>query len=79
VRAPSSTLPPKIKVFFFEKKKQKTSASLDAPDGQVRDSEQKFFASFFQKRSPSFLPYAAKELTTGLEIRRFEGRARKQG
>jgi len=34
------------KVFFFEKKKQKTFMSWE----KVRDSEQKFFGSFFQKR-----------------------------
>jgi hypothetical protein len=38
-------------MFFFEKKNQKTFASLGAHWGKVRDSEQKFFASFFQKRS----------------------------
>jgi hypothetical protein len=43
------------KVFFFEKKKQKTFVSLGGCWRKVRDSDQKFFASFFQKRSPSFL------------------------
>jgi hypothetical protein len=41
----------KGKVFFFEKKKQKTFTSSGAPRGQVRDSDQKFFGSFFQKRT----------------------------
>jgi hypothetical protein len=39
------------KAFFFEKKKQKTFVSLDGGWGKVRDSEQKFFGSFFQKRT----------------------------
>jgi hypothetical protein len=41
----------KARVFFFEKKNQKTFASLGTPWAELRDSEQKFFASFFQKRS----------------------------
>jgi hypothetical protein len=46
-------------VFFFEKKNQKTFAYGPLPviqtggTGAARNS-QKFFASFFQKRSPSF-------------------------
>jgi hypothetical protein len=52
------------KVFFFEKKKQKTFISVgrifirlagrrikNPPHGTVRDSDQKFFGSFFQKRT----------------------------
>jgi len=38
-------------VFFFGKKNQKTFVYLGAPWAEVLDSEQKFFASFFQKRS----------------------------
>jgi len=34
-------------MFLFEKKNQKTFASLRAFGAEVRDSEQKFFASFF--------------------------------
>jgi len=41
------------RMFFFEKKNQKTFTSLGVRCGEVRDSEQKFFASFFQKRSSS--------------------------
>jgi len=44
----------KEKVFFFEKKKQKTFVSLSG-GRKLRDSEQKFFGSFFQKRT-FFLP-----------------------
>jgi hypothetical protein len=42
------------KHFFFEKKKQKTLLCMAAafPDGHGLNS-QKFFASFFQKRSAS--------------------------
>jgi len=39
------------RMFFFEKKNQKTFAFF-ARWSEVRDSEQKFFASFFQKRRP---------------------------
>jgi hypothetical protein len=46
------------KVFFFEKKKQKTFMSLAGCWGEVRDSAQKFFGSFFQKRT--LLPYASR-------------------
>jgi hypothetical protein len=42
-------------MFFFKKKNQKTFTSLRARWGEIRDSAQKFFASFFQKRR-SFLP-----------------------
>jgi hypothetical protein len=43
------------KHFFFEKKKQKTLLCMAAafPDGHGLNS-QKFFASFFQKRSASY-------------------------
>jgi hypothetical protein len=45
-------------MFFFEKKNQKTFANFAAQRSRMgvgagRDG-QKFFASFFQKRSPSF-------------------------
>jgi len=40
-------------MFFFEKKNQKTFASLRTPSGEIRDSNQKFFGSFFQKRTAS--------------------------
>jgi hypothetical protein len=52
------------KYFFFEKKKQKTFALLVAPLkplARLREGErlplnnQKFFDSFFQKRTTSFL------------------------
>jgi hypothetical protein len=44
------------KDFFFEKKKQKTFANRNSlyPDGPQPNVE-KFFASFFQKRSPFFV------------------------
>jgi hypothetical protein len=45
----------KEKVFFFEKKKQKTFMSLGWCLRKVRDSDQKFFGSFFQKRTAFFL------------------------
>jgi hypothetical protein len=40
------------RMFFFEKKNQKTFASYGPLCSEVRDSQQKFFASFFQKRRP---------------------------
>jgi hypothetical protein len=40
-------------VIFFEKKTQKTFMFLSTRWADFRDSEQKFFASFFQKRSSS--------------------------
>jgi hypothetical protein len=45
------------KYFFFEKKKQKTFICLvDAADATATHQiEQKFFGSFFQKRTASFL------------------------
>jgi hypothetical protein len=45
------------KQFFFEKKNQKTFALGDAlhPRGPRQPTEQKFFGSFFQKRTASFL------------------------
>jgi len=45
-------------MFFFEKKNQKTFAPWHTRPismSAAYPSEQKFFASFFQKRSPSFL------------------------
>jgi len=42
-------------MFFFEKKNQKTFARLEPRQSDWRGSNiQKFFASFFQKRSPFF-------------------------
>jgi hypothetical protein len=51
-----------VRMFFFEKKNQKTFATLVGSLAQARgfDSNrqlQKFFGSFFQKRT-SFLPVA---------------------
>jgi hypothetical protein len=43
----------KSKHFFFEKKKQKTFTAGHGRDRAVGE-DQKFFASFFQKRSASF-------------------------
>jgi hypothetical protein len=43
------------KPFFFEKKKQKTFANLAAVSPErLGSNEQKFFGSFFQKRTSSF-------------------------
>jgi hypothetical protein len=39
------------RMFFFEKKNQKTFSLLARDAGKTRDSIKKFFASFFQKRS----------------------------
>jgi hypothetical protein len=50
------------KVFFFEKKKQKTFIVLSALWGNAGLKKQKFFASFFQKRRPFFLKRLAIEL-----------------
>jgi hypothetical protein len=42
------------KHFFFEKKQQKTFGCFAAASpGRLNPDSQKFFASFFQKRSPS--------------------------
>jgi hypothetical protein len=44
------------KVFFSEEKKQKTFVFLDVGAAcMVREASQKSFASFLQKRRPSFL------------------------
>jgi hypothetical protein len=45
------------KYFFFEKKKQKTFAPLVCAPGTIatHTKEQKFFGSFFQKRTASLL------------------------
>jgi hypothetical protein len=47
------------KAFFFEKKKQKTFTRWSYPQAggslQAAQRRKKFFASFFQKRRPSFL------------------------
>jgi hypothetical protein len=40
------------KAFFFEKKKQKTLVPSGRCWEELRDSDEKFFASFFQKRRP---------------------------
>jgi hypothetical protein len=56
----------KERMFFFEKKNQKTFARLVPrqlkPTRQAATAqEQKFFASFFQKRSlPSYFPTISK-------------------
>jgi hypothetical protein len=42
------------RMFFFEKKNQKTFVFFSARWSEVRDSYQKFFASFFQKRRSFF-------------------------
>jgi hypothetical protein len=44
------------KVFFFEKKKQKTFDFLAHASPAAYTKGQKFFASFFQKRRPSLTP-----------------------
>jgi hypothetical protein len=47
------------KMFFFEKKNQKTFAHWypwPTSKPAAHASRQKFFASFFQKRRPSFRP-----------------------
>jgi len=41
-------------MFFFEKKNQKTFTNLGGARSSAQPNDQKFFASFFQKRSPSF-------------------------
>ncbi len=57
------------KRFFFEKKNQKTFANLYAPWGRGRyQNNQKFFASFFQKRSAS-LPSASRVRPTAIIYR----------
>jgi hypothetical protein len=52
------------KVFFFEKKKQKTFATSPLPAtrhgwNHAHRKEQKFFGSFFQKRTASLPPVSA--------------------
>jgi hypothetical protein len=42
------------KHFFFEKKKQKTFDPAVRASRNARARVQKFFGSFFQKRTPSF-------------------------
>jgi len=59
------------KDFFFENKKQKTFTSLDTPVQTGKQKKQKFFASFFQKRSPC--------LTAGLPALQPQGSADKPG
>jgi hypothetical protein len=41
------------KDFFFAKKKQKTFASFGAPFDAAASNSEKFFGSFFQKRTSS--------------------------
>jgi hypothetical protein len=48
--------PDKSKVFFFEKKKQKTLFSWICAVEQRCFKEQKFFGSFFQKRTSLLFP-----------------------
>jgi hypothetical protein len=44
------------KRFFFEKKNQKTFGPAGCGNGDAKaPNEQKFFGSFFQKRTSSFL------------------------
>jgi hypothetical protein len=46
----------KGKVFFFEKKKQETFVDSGfGPSGEAQPSSQKFFGSFFQKRTAFLL------------------------
>jgi hypothetical protein len=47
----SETIRWQRKAFFFEKKNQKTFARLHPTVATAQPNEQKFFASFFQKRS----------------------------
>ncbi len=79
-------------MFFFEKKNQKTFATVSrsltqAPAPDSAPQLQKFFGSFFQKRTPSFLaiypcPSAAGALATttmaGRNRRPFSVQARLQ-
>jgi hypothetical protein len=52
----SKPVPPRKRMFFFEKKNQKTFAPLETGFGSAEGLNlQKFFASFFQKRSAFFL------------------------
>jgi hypothetical protein len=60
IRIKTDTLTKKKKYFFFEKKKQKTFALCAKPPDQMGQSggvlnRQKFFGSFFQKRTASLL------------------------
>jgi hypothetical protein len=41
-------------LFFFEKKNQKTFAIQSEFAGALAELREKFFGSFFQKRTPSF-------------------------
>jgi phage-related protein len=55
------------KRFFFEKKNQKTFEPCDACCGccvgsRAREMAQKFFGSFFQKRTSSFPPHGPREM-----------------
>jgi hypothetical protein len=49
------------RMFFFEKKNQKTFTPSPSPHGLPNAclNRQKFFGSFFQKRTPSCLPFTA--------------------
>jgi hypothetical protein len=44
-----------VKVFFSEEKKQKTFGRLSRPSSAAYAMSQKFFGSFFQKRTAFFL------------------------
>jgi hypothetical protein len=44
-----------VKVFFSEEKKQKTFGRLSRPAPAAYPNVQKFFGSFFQKRTAFFL------------------------
>jgi hypothetical protein len=44
-----------VKVFFSEEKKQKTFVRLSRPSPAAYAKWQKFFGSFFQKRTAFFL------------------------
>jgi hypothetical protein len=57
------------KHFFFEKKKQKTFVTLARSYGQLGAKNQKFFGSFFQKRT-FFLPAPPRRLGSRIAIRK---------
>jgi hypothetical protein len=58
------------KVFFFEKKKQKTFICMaSASPDRLGSDLQKFFGSFFQKRTASFTEQAASADDRRPEIR----------
>jgi hypothetical protein len=59
-------------MFFFEKKNQKTFASLRTLVEMSATAKQKFFASFFQKRSLSatLLPANRRKRSIGCSTQR---------